>query len=293
MVYNERYRGIYIYDDIRIEGGIPRIVSDELFFKVQKRLKSHRVKRKSDADYLLTGKLFCGKCKKPMIGLSGTSKAGGRYFYYVCSEKRHNGRCNKRNIPRDVIEDAVACALKENMLTDEMIEWIADKTVEYNKSTEASAELSLFKAELSSVNRAIGNLMSAIEQGIITDTTKERLLELESQKKSLERKILIAKSEVIDVPRDVIIEGLSMYRDGDVQDKEYQRQLFYLFLVAVYVYDDELRIFFSYSGNKEITVPFKEHLDSVRLNSPMDHQCHHRRTPFMQGDMFVVCVRMQ
>ena len=32
---NERYRGIYIYGDVRKEGGIPRIISDELYFKVQ------------------------------------------------------------------------------------------------------------------------------------------------------------------------------------------------------------------------------------------------------------------
>ncbi|MBQ9257829.1 MAG: recombinase family protein, partial [Acidaminococcaceae bacterium] len=39
ILENERYRGIYIYKDIRIPGGVPRIISDDLFFKVQEALR--------------------------------------------------------------------------------------------------------------------------------------------------------------------------------------------------------------------------------------------------------------
>lgn len=43
MLVNERYRGVYIWGDIRIEGGIPRVVSDPLFFRVQEVLKTKKM----------------------------------------------------------------------------------------------------------------------------------------------------------------------------------------------------------------------------------------------------------
>ena len=78
---NERYRGIYIYDDVRVEGGVPRIVSDGLFYRVQEVLKVKKTPQSARhhtgaEDYLLTGKLFCGKCGRPMTGVSGTSRSG-------------------------------------------------------------------------------------------------------------------------------------------------------------------------------------------------------------------------
>ena len=45
ILSNERYRGIYIYGDVRKEGGIPRIISDELYFKVQEVIPRRRIRK--------------------------------------------------------------------------------------------------------------------------------------------------------------------------------------------------------------------------------------------------------
>jgi len=37
---------------------------------------------KADEEYLLTTKLFCGKCGALMFGESGTSATGRTYYYY-------------------------------------------------------------------------------------------------------------------------------------------------------------------------------------------------------------------
>ena len=50
-----------------------------------------------------------------------------------------------------------------------------------------------------------------------------------------------------------------MFRDGDVQDSEYLMKLFDTFLVAVYIYDDDMKIVFSFSGDKNtVQVPLNE-----------------------------------
>lgn len=259
ILSNERYRGIYIYDNVRIEGGIPRIVSDELFFKVQEVLKTkknaqgrHRV----FGNYLLTGKLFCGKCKTPMVGLSGTSKSGALHHYYVCQKKRTEHACDKKNVKRDDIELAVATAIK-NALRKDVIEWIADSTVEYNKKMEKNSHVAMFEEELSENKKAIKNIMTAIEQGIITDTTKDRLLELEREQAVIRTKITTAQADIIKISREDMIALLSLYRDGDVNDIKYRASLFNTFLIAVYLYDDNLKLVLDFTGKKNtVTIPF-------------------------------------
>ena len=285
ILSNERYRGVYIYGDVRKEGGIPRIISDELFFKVQEVLKTkknpqgrHRV----NGDYLLTGKLFCGKCKSPMTGISGTGRTGKLHYYYVCQKRRAEKTCDKKNVRRDDIEKIVAMAIREQILQDDVIEWIADSTINYNKRKEEAGHIGILKDQLDETNRSIKNIMSAIEQGIITETTKSRLMELEGERSSIEAKIAVAKSDIIEISRDDLIAGLEMYRDGDVSDKKYQARLFDTFLVAVYVYDDELKIVFSFTGKKNtVRVPLDASaIDDVgnsaqghvRLSSSLVHQ---------------------
>lgn len=270
ILSNERYRGIYIYGDVRKEGGIPRIVSDELYFKVQEVIttkKNPQGRHRVNGDYLLTGKLFCGHCKSPMTGVSGTGRSGNLHYYYVCQKRRTEKTCDKKNVRRDEIELQVAQAIKDYALKDDVIEWIADSTVAYNERKEAESKVGILEDQLAGTEHGIKNIMSAIEQGIITETTKSRLVELESERATIKAKIAAARADIVTVSRDDIISGLEMFRDGDVHDKKYQARLFDTFLVAVYAYDDDLRLVFSFSGNKNtIQIPIESAVNAVENN---------------------------
>lgn len=267
ILSNERYRGIYIYGDVRIEGGIPRIVSDELYFKVQEVLttkKNPQGRHRVNGDYLLTGKLFCGHCKAPMVGVSGTSKTGNLHHYYVCQRRRTEKDCDKKNVRRDDIELQIAEAIKNTALKDEIIEWIADSTMAYNERKEAESKVGILEDQLAGTERSIKNVMAAIEQGIITATTKDRLVELESERAAIQAKIAAARADIVTISRDDLISGLEMFREGDVHDKKYQARLFDTFLVAVYLYDDDMKIVFSFSGDKNtIRIPLNQSIDNI------------------------------
>lgn len=296
LLANERYRGIYIYSDVRVEDGIPRIISDELFYKVQEVLttKTNPRGRHRDAeDYLLTGKLFCGKCGSPMIGMSGKSKAGDLHYYYACQKRRRERSCDKRNVRRDDIELKVAQAIKDHVLQDNVIEWIADQTVAYNERKEAESQIGMLEEQLATAKRGIKNILSAIEQGIITASTKERLQELEAEQSMLAGKIAAAKADIIVVTRDDIISGLSMFRDGDVQDKDFQVQLFNTFLVAVYVYEGEIKIVFSFSGDKNtIKIPLDDLPDGVGDSGAVFAQTQQCSTIVAPGEHLNTTIRM-
>ena len=200
---NERYRGIYIYGDTRIEGGIPPIVDDVLWYKVQEVLKVKKSKNRhhcpSDEDYLLTGKLRCGKCGGYMIGMSGRSKTGDVHHYYACQNRRVGHTCDKKNIRRDVVEPAVAQAIKQYCLTDDAIEWITDQTIAYWEDEDRKLQIDSIENDLSAVQSSISNVMKAIEMGVITETTRDRLIELERQQTDLKSKLALAKEEIVHV----------------------------------------------------------------------------------------------
>lgn len=259
LLHNERYRGIYIFGDVRIEGAIPRLVSDDLFYQVAEVVKTKKNprtnrRRNKNGVYMLTGKLFCGQCGSPMVGVSGTSKLGDLHHYYVCKKKREKHTCTKKNVRRDVIEKLVAETIMTYCLRDEVLELIAEKTVEFNNKKIQESELGLLDIRLADTLTAIKNVMKAIEAGIITETTKARLNELENEKAELLGQIAKAKASIVPIDKDALIVGLQMFRDGDINDPIFRQRLIDTFIVAIYLYDGKIKLVFSFIGANTIEI---------------------------------------
>lgn len=297
LLTNERYTGMYIYGDVRIPGGIPQIISPEMYEAVQGKLHTKRNPRRSDTPqrrrredgiYLLTGKLFCGHCKSPMVGISGKSQGASPYYYYTCKGKRMDHTCDKKNVRREYIEQFIATALRDTMLTDEAIAALADAAVQYQKSRSANAEAVALQEQLADVEKKICNITSAIEAGIFTATTQKRLLELETQQRSISAQLALIQEETERLlTREEIIAALEIFQHGDVTDKDYQEALIDTFLVAAYVYDDTIKFIFHLNGKEEHTeIPFN--IDDVELSDTCitSPQLHHKQKDHPNGWSF-------
>ena len=76
---NRRYLGKYIFQGKETDGGIPRIIDDDLFTQVQQVLAKYAAappRGKPKISYLLSDKMICGKSGAKMTGISATSKTG-------------------------------------------------------------------------------------------------------------------------------------------------------------------------------------------------------------------------
>ena len=263
MLHNERYMGIYIFEDVRIEGGMPEIISKELFYKVQDQLKhksNPRGRHRENGDYLLTGKLYCGECGEHMIGMSGTSKSGAQHYYYACSSKRTGGGCKKKSAQKDAVEEKLAAALKRYVLSPATIKWMCDEVEKFQRARKDDPELKQLEDSLAETKKAIKNVIAAIDQGIVTPTTKEHLIELEGEQSRLSEQIYAIKASDFEVSREELTAWIESFRDGDYTDKEYQRTLFDAFLVKAFLYDDRCKIVFNLFGGKTKTldVPYND-----------------------------------
>jgi DNA invertase Pin-like site-specific DNA recombinase len=266
MIVNERYTGVYIYDTVRIEGGVPQIVDKELFLRVQERLKTKknpRGRHREYGEYLLTGKLFCGKCGSPMVGQSGTSKLGKLYYYYICNSKADNNACGKKRVRRDWCEREIAEALKYMLSDDKMLNRMADTVIEFGKQYRARSDIAILEQQLKAIDKSLSNMASAIEQGIITETTKDRLLELEKEKRRVQNQLLLERADIFDVSKEKLLLWYGSFRHGDINNKDYQRGLIDNILVSAYVYDDHFKIDINASGDKRKIKAHFKFIDSI------------------------------
>lgn len=253
LLTNENYIGTYRHSGFVKEDGIPAIISKEVFWTVQKKLKTKknpRGRKRNTADYLLTGKLRCGYCKSYMVGVSGTGGSGELFYYYSCNERRITGNCKKHNVKKDWIEQQIAELTKEYILRDDVIEWIAENAVEFQRKAGRASEITSMEGQLSEAKKAAKNIVSAIEQGIITATTRSRLLELEDEIATLERSLSVARAAHQPLEKDRILYFLESFRGGDVTSKEYQAKIISTFVREVYLWDDRIGIDYYYTGGK-------------------------------------------
>ncbi len=139
------------------------------------------------------------------------------------------------------------------MLTDENIAYLSQKAFElYEKERADKSELIALRNTLKDVQKIIDNIMNAIEQGIITDTTKQRLMEAEERKKALLASI--AKEEIEKPP--VTQENISFFL-RDIRNKIFDAEerievIIKTFINAVYLYDDKLIITFNFREGEDL-----------------------------------------
>ena len=281
ILKNKRYLGIYICGDIRIEGGIPALITKEEFDVAQEKLKKHAyapASARSEVDYLLTGKLFCGHCGSAMIGASGTGTCGGKYTYYACSCQRREKNCKKKPVKQLWLEEFVVKNTLNYILVPDVMKRIAEAAIELQKKEHDEGDIPLLEKQLREVDNKLKNVMSAIEQGIITSTTKARLQELESRKLELSDAIDLAHLNETKLTKGQILFWLEKFKDGNVDDPDFCWQVISNFVSAVYVYDDHIKIAYNYTKNSVNTVDlaFIEGLSSltnpVLKCSPLAHE---------------------
>ena len=266
ILKNRRYIGEYRYRDIVHKNGIPAIVPDDLFERVQERMaKNKRApgRRKAEDDYLLTTKIFCGHDGVFMAGESGTSHTMKTYRYYRCVNTKKKKLCDKKPIKKDFIENLVINKIMELISDDDVINYIVDIAMDLQKSE--NSNLPLLTQQLEETKRAINNMLNAIQQGILTSSTKERLDELEETKSKIEVSILQEQMHKPLLTREQFTFWLTRFRKTDVTVLEQRQRLIDIFVNSIYIYDDHAVITFNHKDGTK-TVSLKE-IESTGVGS--------------------------
>lgn len=249
MLTNKRYIGIYTYKGTETPGGMPRIVSDELFYKVADMMAKNKkapARARAREEYLLTTKLFCGHCREMMTGYGGTSKTGAVHHYYICNGRKRK-ECSKKNVRKELIEDHVV-RLARAQLTDDNIAKIAKAVAAVSEKEKESGEYGRLERQRRDTEKQKANLVDALKYGKATGTLLEEIAKLEEQMEGIDRQMVMAKAKHMDLTEPEITFFLRRLRDGDINDIAYRRALIAVLVNKIYLYDDgRLTIIFNSS----------------------------------------------
>lgn len=245
LLQNEKYAGICRHGDEVFTNIYPRIVPENVFTIVKNKIDNNKYgKHKPNVCYLLKNKLICGYCGKPVNSDSGTSKSGAIIRYYKCSGKRAGNGCEQVPIRKDLLEQLVVDVTCKALASVENIDHIAERILEvHRKRLDDQSILNLLTTEYNNTNRAINNILNAMEQGIITGATKERLENLETKRIELSDKLATekAKSKLLISKQEIM-----QYLQTAIRKEP--RQMIDLLVRQVVLYRDKIEIYYNYTN---------------------------------------------
>ena len=100
-------------------------------------------------------------------------------------------------------------------------------------------------------------MLNAIQAGILTSSTKERLEQLEETKRALEARIAEEKLAKPKIKEEFIRFWLMRFRKLDMSLKDQRQALVDTFINSIYLYDDKVLITFNYKEGTQ-TITFEE-----------------------------------
>ena len=235
-----------------------RCANANLFNKVQEKLAKNKkapARHKAEESYLLTTKLYCGKCGALMFGESGVSHTGKMYTYYKCAAAKKKKTCDKKAVRKQWLEDLVVNETMKLVEDDASMNAIIAKVMELQN--QESTDLPIYEKQLKETEVGITNMLNAIQMGILTSSTKERLEALEEQRKELQARIAEERLAKPKMKEEFVRFWLLRFRKLDMTQPEQRQALVDTFINAIYLYDDKVLITFNYKEGTE-TITFGE-----------------------------------
>lgn len=260
MLKNRKYLGIYIYKDKEIPGGMPQIIDEDLFNRVAAKMEENKkapARARARAEYILSGKLFCGHCKEKMVGHSSNqmSKKGVIFNYYKCKNAGGSKTCDKKMVAKDYIEDIVIAECRK-LLTPKNIQRIAKEVMKIAVSMDDKTELKRLESLLQIANDKKKNQMESLslcKDISVKEMIFEDLSRIGAEIKELEKQIELEKTRHHVVTEKQVVEHLTSLANGDVKDVAYRRTLIRLFVNKIFLYDDKFTITFN-TDDEEVTI---------------------------------------
>ena len=269
MIANTKYNGKVQHGDTVYTNIYPAIVDDDIWQRVQKirNANKHAPGRKKEIyDFILSGKLICGDCKTMMVGESGTSSTGDKYYYYNClSRRRKKSNCKFKAIHKQVLEDDIMAITWKLLCDSQTITELAKQILKrHENATKQNINIKALNNKRDGLLKASNNLISAIEQGIITEQTKIRLKELEVQISQLDFDIEQEKQRTYSfLTQEKIEDYFKGVICGDIDDIGTRKKIVNQFIREIVVYEDKVVITYNFTDQNPITYKLQDDINEI------------------------------
>ena len=135
-------------------------------------------------------------------------------------------------------------------------------------------------------------MLNAIQAGILTSSTKERLEQLEETKRELEARIAEEKLAKPKIKEEFIRFWLMRFRKLDMSLKDQRQALVDTFINSIYLYDDKVLITFNYKEGTQ-TITFEEAAQAASKENGSDLDCFTAPRKDIRSYVFSFFVRIR
>ncbi len=295
ILRNERYTGVYIFNRmsskdidgrrnshlykaeeemVRIEGGVPQIISKEDYQLALKKMESRRKIRSCNNAkevYLLSRKVICGECGRVY---TGNRKNSGRkktlHVTYACTGRKSRNGCENKEIRREYLETFVMEKLAEYLFDETLIPKICAAYGEYQLSKNAGHinTKANYEKKIKEVTKSIDNIVEMIMASPSTALAK-KLSELEQEKERLNESYqeLCKNANIKQLNEEEITKMFRIARNQlEVGTLKMTKVLVETFIDKVIVYKDWVEVVFNFCKDISITKEIEDIVGSIKLS---------------------------
>ena len=286
-IVNPKYTGEFTFGGRVCNNMYPAIIDKETFNAVQEKLLKNKHclggQETAKVPYLLTGKLFCGHCGAEMVADGGTSETGVQHHYYTC-KKRRKKECNKKRENKDKLELYVTTCVRDFLNNPQNAEVAVDNVLAYYDRRTNEQNLKSVNAKIAQVHKEVVQLADAFvkaKSALLQNSIEEKMseyetllndLEMQKAQLELERGYRLTKQDLLTFIQEIL--------KGDINDKDYQKQIIDHLVSQVFVSDDDTVVYFNIRGGKDIETltidDTKEAVKKVQTQAPLASQKYPR-----------------
>ena len=245
---NEKYIGICRHGDETFTNIYPAIITKDIFDEAKKKFKANQFgKPKKGVSFILKERAICGYCGSQIRGGASKSEKNIIRRYNSCSNRIRFKSCHKSHMKKELLEQLIIDTTFKIFENKENLDLLIDKILEmHNSNVKDYSFISLVEQEKSVIQISINNLVNNIENGIITETIKTRLCELETKLEELNKKLSNENLKLNDpITKEEITEFI---KTSLKQDAGY---LINLLTKKIIIYDDKIEIYYKYANKTD------------------------------------------
>lgn len=259
---NPKYTGKFYFGESKIlcDNAYPPLISQELFDKVQEKLKANKrnpAKSKAVVEYLLTGKTYCGHCGAPIVGTSAIGKLGNKFTYYNCAKRFKHHSCNKGTEKKGFLEWYVTEQTMEYVLQPARMDFIAERLIEEYKKSSSFAEIKSLETRINDLDISMQKTLDAMIDASSSTVRKmldQKIADYSFLQNGLKNELLKLKAlNKAQLNKKDIIVQLKKFCDGDPLDFDFQKRIIDGIVNSVYIYDDKILIYYNLDDAKQVS----------------------------------------
>ena len=192
-----------------------------------------------------------------MQGIHGTSRNGGKYYYYSCPCQRKRQGCHLKPVRKDLIEARAGEVLNDYLANPTELGRLVDKIMEDNRRRRDNSDyIRQLEERLKELTTALDNVLDFIVKGVHSEAVAAKLQQIEAEKATVEQQLSYEKAVAQarttgDMFKAKVAYYIRSFAAFGFPDGEIRKEILDFYIDKIIIHGDKIIITCWYSEDKQ------------------------------------------